>query len=381
MKNKKVKLGDYIEEYSVKNKQGQAYPVYSVTNSNGFCTEYFNKDVSSKDKRNYKIVPYGCFAYNPSRINVGSIDWQHYEKNVIVSPLYIVFKCSNKIKQKYLQYFFESEYGKHLINSKVSGSVRANLKFSSMCDFELNIGTIEEQQKIISTIDKINKLINAQKQQLEKLDELVKSKFNEMFGDPIDNPKKWEIKTIDYICSSIVRGPFGSSLKKEFFVAKGQHTYKVYEQKNAINQNAKIGNYYIDEKRYNILKRFTVNPNDIIMSCSGTIGKFFRIPIDSEKGIINQALLKYTLNEKINYQYFLFMMDKIIITVEKKGSGIKNIGSVKFIKNIKFSLPPIELQNKFAEFVKKVDNLKMNIQKQIDLYTELLNKKMDEYFN
>ena len=84
-------LGKYITEYSQKNKRNIEYPVYSVTNRNGFCTEYFNKDVSSKDKSTYKIVPHGYFAYNPSRINVGSIDWQNCEENVIVSPLYVVF--------------------------------------------------------------------------------------------------------------------------------------------------------------------------------------------------------------------------------------------------------------------------------------------------
>ena len=72
----KVRLGDYIQEYSVKNKYDEDFPVYSVTNKKGFCKDFFSKDVASKDKTTYKIVPRGCFAYNPSRINVGSVDWQ-----------------------------------------------------------------------------------------------------------------------------------------------------------------------------------------------------------------------------------------------------------------------------------------------------------------
>ena len=74
-------IGKYIEEFSRKNKNNEPYPVYSVTNSNGFCTDYFNKDVSGQDKTTYKIVPRGYFAYNPSRINVGSIDWQNIDDN------------------------------------------------------------------------------------------------------------------------------------------------------------------------------------------------------------------------------------------------------------------------------------------------------------
>lgn len=99
---KMVRLGDYITEYSVKNKSNEDIPVYSVTNTQGFCTEYFSKDVSSKDKSNYKIVPRGCFAYNPSRINVGSVDWQRYEDRVIVSPLYNVFKVSPELENQNL---------------------------------------------------------------------------------------------------------------------------------------------------------------------------------------------------------------------------------------------------------------------------------------
>ena len=77
--NMKVRLGDYIQEYSVRNKAVEDIPVYSVTNTQGFCQGFFDKEVASKDKSNYKIVPWGCFAYNPSRINVGSVDWQRNE--------------------------------------------------------------------------------------------------------------------------------------------------------------------------------------------------------------------------------------------------------------------------------------------------------------
>ena len=350
---KKTKLGNYIQEYSVKNKQGKEYPVYSVTNSNGFCTEYFNKDVSSKDKRNYKIVPYGCFAYNPSRINVGSIDWQHYEKNVIVSPLYVVFKCSNEINQKYLQYFFESEYGKHLINSKVSGSVRSNLKFSAMCEFELNIGTIEEQQKTIYTLDKINNLIEKEKQQLEKLDELIKSKFNEMFGD-INNREKFEHTKWTTVVS-ITNG-------KDHKHISGSGNYAVY------GTGGKMLN----------CKEYMCEPGTIIMGRKGTIDKPY---IVYEKcWIVDTAFGVNSKSSILNNTYLFYYIKQIDFVKLNKMATLPSVTKNDLL-NLDINIPPIQLQNKFAEFVKKVDNLKMNIQKQIDLYTELLNKKMDEYFN
>ena len=125
---KTVRLGDYITEYSVKNKSNEDIPVYSVTNTQGFCTEYFSKDVSSKDKSNYKIVPRGCFAYNPSRINVGSVDWQRYEDRVIVSPLYNVFKVldTNNLEIKYFMYYLKSNSFKKQLFNQITGSAQLN---------------------------------------------------------------------------------------------------------------------------------------------------------------------------------------------------------------------------------------------------------------
>lgn len=173
----KVRLEKFISEYSQKNKNRNSYPVYSVTNSNGFCTEYFTKDVSSEDKSGYKLVPFGYFAYNPSRINVGSIDCQMKEKNVIVSPLYTVFKVENGLNIEYLRYFFKSNYCKHLIQSKVSGSVRFNLKFDTLKSFEINEISNSEQQKAVGLFSSIENLIKIEEKELSFLNELIKSRF------------------------------------------------------------------------------------------------------------------------------------------------------------------------------------------------------------
>ena len=175
----KIKLGKYISEFSQKNRDKKPYPVYSVTNSSGFCTEYFTKDVSSEDKSNYKLVPYGYFAYNPSRINVGSVDCQDREDTVIVSPLYTVFSVSNKLNVNYLRYFFKSNYSKYLIKSKVSGSVRFNLKFSTLCNFEINEIGVEEQEKAVNLFSSIEDSIKTEEHELTLLDELIKSRFVE----------------------------------------------------------------------------------------------------------------------------------------------------------------------------------------------------------
>ena len=352
----RVVLGKFIKEYSKKNKENNPYPVYSVTNSNGFCTEYFTKDVSSEDKRNYKIVPFGYFAYNPSRINVGSVDCQQKEPYVVVSPLYTVFSVSSDLDKNYLKYFFKSRYCSNLINSKVSGSVRNNLKFNILSTFELPYCSVEKQQQAVKQFENIKSLINCEVKQLSLLDELIKSRFNEMFGDVLHKSNNRKIKDA---CTSMVRGPFGSALKKEYFVPKGEKTYKVYEQKHAIQKDHTIGSYYVSEEKFYSLRRFEVKPGDIIMSCSGTIGEFYQLPPGCEKGLMNQALLKFTLDRNmVNETYFLQAMSLIIGDVDRSGTAIQNITSVSIIKETNLFIPNIDAQNTFASFVNQIDKLK-----------------------
>jgi type I restriction enzyme S subunit len=185
-----------------------------------------------------------------------------------------------------------------------------------------------------------------------------KSQFTELFGDPNTNPKGWKMGTLADCCSSIVRGPFGSSLKKEFFVQKDETTYKVYEQKNAIQKNAALGFYHVTNAKYQALKRFECMAGDIIMSCSGTMGELFQLPPNAEHGIINQALCKFKLNESVFPIVFLMYLKETIGNLERKGSGIQNIAAVSYVKNMPIPRLPLPLQTRFAEFVQEVDKSK-----------------------
>ena len=192
MERKRVPLGNYITEYSVRNRSGEDIPVYSVTNSQGFCKEYFDKEVASKDKTTYKIVPRGYFAYNPSRINVGSVDWQRCEGRVIVSPLYNVFSVSEKMERQYLFYFLKSNVGRQMIKAKASGSVRDNLKMDMLKEMIIPERTIEEQKKCVATLDKLKIIISLWEKEIKKLDDLIKARFVELCGDLASPKCKWQ---------------------------------------------------------------------------------------------------------------------------------------------------------------------------------------------
>ena len=174
---------------------------------------------------------------------------------------------------------------------------------------------------------------------------------------------------MEELCDSIVRGPFGSALKVSFFVDKGSDTVKVYEQKNAIQRSATLGDSYVTQEKYNELKRFECGPGDFIMSCSGTIGCLYQLPDDAEPGIINQALCKFHLNGKMLPEVFLTYMRNSVDQLETKGSAIKNIGAVSFIKNMEIALPPIAEQEAFAEFIRQSDKSKFELEQALSELT------------
>lgn len=199
--------------------------------------------------------------------------------------------------------------------------------------------------------------------------------------------KDWkQIKLEDLaIKKGLVRGPFGGSLKKSFFVKDG---YKVYEQKNAIYGKIQLGKYFIDEKKYQELIRFSILPNDFIVSCSGTIGKIFQIPSNAPKGVINQALLKIRLdNNKIvnSYFYYYFIWEKFQSNIidNTQGGAMQNLVGMSIFKNTKLNVPPLPEQHRIVSVLETWDRAiekltqkiehKKNIKK--GLMQDLLNGK------
>lgn len=277
----------------------------------------------------------------------------------------------------YIYYLLLSRDWDEGTNKAVMGKT---LNKATLSKVRVNIHDIKQQREIVAVLDKTSSIISAHQQQLSALDDLIKSRFVEMFGEPETNPKRWGQVTLNDVCSSIVRGPFGSALKKEFFVKPGKNTYKVYEQKHAIQKSATIGNYYISAEKFNELKRFECKPGDILMSCSGTMGRFFQLPENCETGIINQALCKFTLNDAILPVFFLVYMQRTIGHLEIKGSGIQNIAAVSYVKNMPINLPPKHIQNQFAAFVTQTDKTKSLVQRSLAQAQTLFAALMQEYF-
>lgn len=174
------------------------------------------------------------------------------------------------------------------------------------------------------------------------------------------------------VCT-FVRGPFGGSLKKESFKP---HGFAVFEQQHAIYNQFEEIRYFVDEKKYHEMERFRVFPGDIIMSCSGTMGKIAIVPDEVREGIINQALLKLTPSKRLSVDYLKYWMEsndfKQRIETNSHGAAIKNVASVKVLKEIPLPLPHIEEQRRIAAILDKADAIRRKRQQALTLADNFL---------
>lgn len=203
------------------------------------------------------------------------------------------------------------------------------------------------------------------------LEEKLKKALVPVEEQPYKIPDNWVWTRLGEI-GDYKKGPFGSSLTKSMFVEKGVDTVKVYEQKNAIQKDAKIWNYYITKDYFlEAMTGFEVKSNDIIVSCAGTIGETYILPNNSEKGIINQALMKISLKDSIEKSYYLQYFDYFLKEESKeksKGTAMKNIPPFKVFKEFPFPLPPLNEQKRIVE---KLDFLFDKIKKAKELIEEI----------
>ena len=183
-----------------------------------------------------------------------------------------------------------------------------------------------------------------------------------------------------------MRGPFGGSLKKSCFKPKG---IAVYEQQHAIYDQFEEIRYFIDKNKFNEMQRFEVAPGDLIMSCSGTMGKVAIVPDNVQKGIINQALLKLSPNKDLLARFLkLWMSSRNFqdqLAKYSLGAAIKNVASVKILKEIDVTLPPISEQKliiaKLDALSAETKKLEAVYQQKLDDLEELKKSILQKAFN
>ena len=299
--------------------------------------------------------------------------------------LAIIRIVDEQIYLPYVKLILTSPIVTNQLEKKKQGVAQLNLSLKDINEILMPLPSKKQQIELADLFKKVADVIYKRNAELLSLDNLIKARFVEMFGCIHDG--RFDMKTLLEIVNddknSIKRGPFGGALKKEDFVEDG---YLVYEQRHAIHNDFEYAKYYINQEKYEDMIGFKVIPGDLIISCSGvTLGRIAEVPEGAKEGIINQALLKLSLNPHIMMNTFFiqqFRGEEIqnILFGFSRGSGIPNMPSMSEVKAVKFICPPLELQKEYCDFVYQVDKSKVAVQKALDETKLLFDSLMQKYF-
>jgi len=349
------KLGLFIEEVTEKTTKNNQYEVLT-SSQNGIVSQedYFNKQIASVDNTGYKIIRRGQFTYR-SMSDTGRFYINRLiNKEVgIVSPAYPVFKLvGNKLNPEYLELFFQSEAFQRQISDKSSGSTRLALRFSKLENVEIDVPSIEIQREIVDTVKALKATLNTENNELILCDELIKSRFNELFMH-----RNYPKVKLDQV--SLSKGEYGAgSASTEYDNSRPR-----YVRITDINDDGTLNDDCVCSKALSDDKEYKLSYGDFLFARMGaTVGKTYAFLSGNQ--IYAGYLIRYKLDlDKIN-PYFLFWYTRQNeywdwVRLKQSGAAQPGINAKKY-DSLEIPLAPIKEQNAFASFVVEVDKLKFS---------------------
>ena len=269
------------------------------------------------------------------------------------------------------------------VSGLVNGATRQKLTQADMKKIEISLPKFEEQKKIVKILDKLNEIINKRQQQLKKLDEIVKSRFIEMFGDPYFNFRKWNVVLIKDICVLLKSGlsrklsgvDIGIPVIRSININEGQF------------DSTDLKYWYICDPQGANIKDYLLNDGDLLINFINSQSQIGKCCIYKDIGrpcIYTTNILRMILKNECNKFYFnylaqtKFYKQKINIIMQPAVNQA-SFTTTNFLK-IEIPLPPLNLQNEFADFVKQTDKSKLEIQKSLDKLEILKKSLMQQYF-
>lgn len=317
--------------------------IADMTREGKFITETKEK-ITEKgaEDSNVKLIPKGTLLFS-FKLSIGKLAFAGEDLYTNEAIAGFVIKNKNELDKNFLYYFLQSS----TFDTATSAVKGSTLNKEKMKVLEIPLPPLAEQKEIVKMLDeKMGKIWETKRLRAEALadtEKILPQILHEIFEE---GKKKFNMTDFGEV-AKLVRGPFGGSLKKEIFVSNGDC---VYEQGNVIDNDLENFRYFVTPEKFEEMKRFEVLAGDILMSCSGTIGKFVIIPRQFKKGIINQALLKITPKETISVDYLKYALQDYLSlsTTHVKGATIKNIASVKELKQFQIPLPPLAEQQKIV---------------------------------
>lgn len=379
MKMQNKIIGDIFQVSGQERAGTESLPVMSITMHHGLIdqSDKFQKRVASINTSNYKIV-YRNELVVGFPIDEGVIGFQTKYEKAIVSPAYDIWKLKDGISCNidFIGRYLRSSTARLIYASKMRGAVarRRSLTKNDFLSIQIPFPSLDDQIRIATILIRAEKLIAKRKESSMTLDELLKSTFLEMFGDPVRNEKGWEKKRIDEI-AEVKIGPFGSLLHAEDYIENG---IPVINPSHIINGEI-VPNYTltITPEKYKELESYRLKINDIIVARRGEIGRCAIVrtakPLFCGTGSMFIRIFREYLPLFLQHQIYNTSL-KDYLESKAKGVTMKNLNSTT-LGNLQILYPPLTLQNQFAAIVEKVESLKakykLNLTELENLYASL----------
>ncbi|HBJ2608593.1 hypothetical protein CJF15_11445 [Clostridium botulinum] len=283
-----------------------------------------------------------------------------------------VLKAKKNLNLKFLNYYLNFND----LSSSITGTTRGKLTKSALNNIEILLPDLEVQNKIVRVLNKTKSLIDKRKTQIEALDEVVKSRFIEMFGDPVSNPMNWEKKRLADECN-IITGNTPSRKVKEYY---GDYIEWI-KSDNITDSSIYLtkAREYLSEKGLQLGR--CVSENSILMTCiAGSIKCIGNVAIANRKVTFNQqinAIEPLENNVFFIFEQFKLSQNYIQSTINMSLKGILSKGQ---LSELEFIFPPLQLQNEFAEFSIRIDKLKLEMEKSLKELEDNFNSLMQKAF-
>ena len=282
------------------------------------------------------------------------------------------------LNKDYLAAFLRSDSFVTWAVSKTAGAKMPRLGTKDLMNAEIPVPSIEQQKKIAEKFKKLEQLISLRKQQLAKLDELIKARFVEMFGDPVSNPLHWKKVKLSEL-ADIKIGPFGSLLHKEDYVTGG---HPLVNPSHIINGKIIVDNdLTLTEGKYFELSAYRLKKNDVVLGRRGEMG---RCAVVDEDGLLcgtGSLLIRTNGTVTADYIQKIISFPTFKKTIEDMAVGqtMPNL-NVPIVSNFMIIVPPLSVQKDYYDFVECVDQQKQTVQQSLEKLELMKKALMQEYF-
>lgn len=290
------------------------------------------------------------------------------------------FICSEIVNNKYLYWFLK--HNTAYLNSLGRGATFKEISKSIVSSIEINLPSLEEQQRVVDNIEKISTIITLRKKEISILDDLIKARFVELFGNPKFNDKGWNEEPLGNLCN------VGSSKRiyQNEQTSQGIPFLRISDLVNRMDSGKISCELYIPETRYDELKNQNLVPTvgDILLTARGTLGRCYIIQPE-DKFYFQDGMITWLsqFSDKITNIYisYLFEMNGFRKQIDslQAGSTVAYL-SISMTKKLSVMIPPIDIQNQFADFVTQIDKSKATVQKALDETQLLFDSLMQQYF-